>query len=98
MLSTYHGHVGCLHAFVALFDVELDALSLFQIPEAIASDRGKVNKEVIATGSLDEPKSLGSVEPLDRSTTSFCHFKPFKTDVRSKGYPRSLQTEKRPDL
>jgi hypothetical protein len=45
---------------LALLDVELDVLSLFQVPEAIALDCGEVDKDVSAFLPLDKPIALGT--------------------------------------
>ena len=46
-------------------DLELDRLTLFQGPEAVATDRGVVDEHVAATLALNEPVALGVIEPLD---------------------------------
>jgi hypothetical protein len=73
-----------LQALLALLDVKLDALPLFQVPEAFALDRGIVDKDVIGTLPRYEPIALGSIEPLDSSSYSFRHFSPSFLVVRKK--------------
>ena len=54
-----------LGAILALADLELDALSLVQRPEAVALDLRVVHEDVsAATVLLDEPEALLAVEPL----------------------------------
>ena len=67
LLPTYYGHVACLQALLALLDVELDPLPLFQVPEAITLDSGEMDKDILAFLLRYEPIALASVEPLDRS-------------------------------
>src|SRR5687767_2527140 len=59
------GDVPCLRALWTVDDLELDRLTLFQGPEAVATDRGVVHEHVAATLTLNEPVALGVVEPLD---------------------------------
>src|SRR6187401_2828938 len=59
------GDVPCLRTFRAVYDLEFDRLTLFQGPEAVATDRGVVHEHVAATLALNEPIPLGVVEPLD---------------------------------
>ncbi len=51
-LPTYYSHVGRLQALLALLDVELDPLSLFQVPEAVTLDSGEMDKDILE--GLDE--------------------------------------------
>jgi hypothetical protein len=83
-LPAQHGHIGRLQALLALLDVELDALTFFQVPEAIASDCGEMDKDVSAFLPLDKPVALGSIEPLYSSSYSFRHVTPFRYFVRKK--------------
>ena len=46
LLPPYDGHICRLQALLALLDVELDGLSLFQVPEPIALDGGVVDKDI----------------------------------------------------
>src|SRR6187431_232497 len=57
--------VPCLGALGTVNDLELDRLTLFQGPEAVATDRGVVDEDVAAALTLNEPVALGVVEPLD---------------------------------
>src|SRR5918994_1381348 len=59
------GDVPCLRTLGAVDDFEFDRLTLFQGPEAVATDRGVVDEDVAATLALNEPVALGVVEPLD---------------------------------
>jgi hypothetical protein len=87
LLPTYDGHVGRLQSLGALHNVKLDALSLFQIPEAIALDRREMHKDIFAFLPGYEPKALASVEPLDGSCCFFRHVSPLKNVVRRKVEP-----------
>jgi hypothetical protein len=69
---------------LALLDVELNLLTFFQVPEAIALDCREMDKDVSAFLPLDKPIALGSIEPLDSSSYSFRHFTPFNYFVRKK--------------
>jgi hypothetical protein len=86
-----------LQSFGTLLDVELDALPLFQVPEAFAANCGVMDKDIRAGLPLDEAIAFGSIEPLDGSTCSFRHFLPFTYFVRRKELP-ILAKKKRPDL
>src|SRR5687767_15858508 len=59
------GDVPCLRTLGAVDDLEFNRLTLFQGPEAVATDRGVVHEHVAATLALNEPITLGVVEPLD---------------------------------
>src|SRR5438552_2843035 len=59
------GDVPCLRTLRAVDDLEFDRLTLFQGPEAVATDSGIVHKHVAATFALNETVALGVVEPLD---------------------------------
>src|SRR5687767_5916751 len=59
------GDVPRLRTLGAIDDLEFDRLTLFQGPEAVATDRGVVHEHVAATLTLNEPVALGVVEPLD---------------------------------
>src|SRR5689334_22028515 len=59
------GDVPCLRTLRTVDDLELDRLTLFQRPEAVATDRGVVHEHVAATLALDETVALSVVEPLD---------------------------------
>jgi len=54
-----------LQALAALLDIELNALSFSQIPDAIASDGGVMDKHVSASLPRNEAKALVFIEPLD---------------------------------
>src|SRR5438067_10211350 len=59
------GDVPCLRTLRAVDDLEFDRLTLFQGPEAVATDSGIVHEHVAATFALNETIALGVVEPLD---------------------------------
>src|SRR5207237_6744968 len=59
------GDVPRLRTLGAVDDLELDRLTLFQGPEAVATDCGVVNEHVAATLPFNETVALGVVEPLD---------------------------------
>src|SRR5687767_53434 len=59
------GDVPRLRTLGAIDDLEFDRLTLFQGPEAVATDRGVVHEHVAATLALNEPIAFGVVEPLD---------------------------------
>jgi hypothetical protein len=59
------GDVPRLRNLGAVDDFELDRLTLFKGPEAVATDRGIVHKYVAATLPFNETVALGVVEPLD---------------------------------
>jgi hypothetical protein len=59
------GDVPCLRALWTVDDLELDRLTLFQGPEAVATDRGVVHEHVASTLALNEPVPFGVIEPLD---------------------------------
>src|SRR5271169_6918555 len=63
-LRDYDNLVG-LRAPVALRDLELDPLSLFEGAVAIRLDSREVDEDVLATVDGDEAVSLVRVEPLD---------------------------------
>src|SRR5437763_12281138 len=60
-----HDHLFGLRAPVALRDLELDPLSLFEGAVAIRLDRGEVDENVLATVDGDKAVSLVRVEPFD---------------------------------
>ena len=59
------GDVPCLRTLRTVDDLELDRLTLFQGPEAVATDCGVVHEDVAATLAFNESVALGVVEPLD---------------------------------
>jgi len=87
LLPTYHGHVGRLQSLLALLDVELHALSFFQVPKAIALDLREMDKDISAFRPGYKPVALSSIEPLDGSSFSFRHVSPLKIVVRRKVSP-----------
>src|SRR6185369_8333514 len=54
-----------LRALLALRDLELDALSVFQRLVAVHLDRGEVDENVLSAVDRDEAIALLAVEPLD---------------------------------
>src|ERR1700756_5292840 len=60
-----HDHLVGLRAPVALRDLELDPLSLFEGAVAIRLDRREMDENVLATVDGDKAVSLVRVEPLD---------------------------------
>jgi hypothetical protein len=70
-----------------LLDIELYALSFGQVPDAIASDGGIMDKYVSASLPLNEAKAFVFIEPLDGSFRSLSHFLPFTYVVRRKVQP-----------
>src|SRR5690242_20961858 len=60
-----HDNLVGLRASVALRDLELDALSLFEGAVTIRLDRGEMDENVLATVDGDEAVSLVRVKPLD---------------------------------
>jgi hypothetical protein len=76
-----------LQALATLLDIELNALSFSQIPDAIASDGGIVDKQVSASIPRNEAKAFVFIEPLDGSFRSLRHFLPFTYVVRRKVQP-----------
>src|SRR5688572_20521558 len=59
------GDVPCLRTLWTVDDLEFDRLTLFQGPEAVATDRGVVHEHVAATLALNEPVPFCVIEPLD---------------------------------
>ena len=59
------GDVPCLRTLWTVDDLEFDGLTLFQGPEAVATDRGVMHEHIAATLALNESIALGVVEPLD---------------------------------
>jgi hypothetical protein len=59
------GDVPCLRTFRTVNDLEFDRLTLFQGPEAVATDRGIMDEYVAAALPFNETVALGVVEPLD---------------------------------
>src|SRR5262249_24541784 len=65
--------LGCLRAFLALLDVERDALALIQAAVTAALDRGVVHEHVRATTvRTEEAVALLAVEPLDGALCHSC--------------------------
>ena len=58
-------HRVSLGTLLALNNVELDLISLFQRLVSVLLNRGVVNEYIRAVVASDEPISLGVVEPLD---------------------------------
>src|ERR1700746_2964525 len=66
------GDVGCLRSFLALNDFEFHFVSFGERLEPTAADRAEMHEDVRSSLSGDEAKSLGVVEPFDR-TCDACH-------------------------
>src|SRR5712691_11947185 len=65
-LRRVHGcDVGCLQAFGALHEVELNGRSFGERAEPLSLNRGEVNENILAAFHADEAIALGIVEPLD---------------------------------
>jgi hypothetical protein len=86
-LPAYDSHVRRLQALLALLDVELDGLALFQISEALALDGRVVDKDVVTSLARYEAIAFSAIEPLDGSSFSFRHVTPFVNIVRRKVWP-----------
>jgi hypothetical protein len=71
----HYGDVVGLEALGALLDLELDPRALIEAAVAVGLDGGKVHKHILSAIPLDEPKTLGGIEPLD--STLFLHGKTF---------------------
>ena len=64
----YHRNVACLGSLGALFDIELDLLSLLQVTISIALNGGEMDEDVLSTFALDEAEgwsNCGSGWPAD---------------------------------
>src|ERR1043166_9156527 len=59
------GDVPRLRTLWTVNDLEFDRLALFQGQEAVATDRGVMDKDVAAALPFNETVALGVVEPLD---------------------------------
>ena len=59
------GDVPRLRALRAIDDLEFDRLTLFQGPEAVATDRGVMHEYVAAALPFNESVAFSVVEPLD---------------------------------
>jgi hypothetical protein len=66
--------VACLGTLGALFNIELDLLALLQIPIPIALNGGEMDEDVLSTFTLDEAKTLITIEPLDSTNYTLRHF------------------------
>ena len=60
-------------SLVGLLNVELDALSFLECAEAITTDRGEMDENVLAHIAGDESVPLGIAEPLDCPSFSLAH-------------------------
>src|SRR5881409_2722096 len=59
------GDVACLRALGAVDDLELHCLAFLERSESVALNGRVVHEDVTASVALDEPVTLGVVEPLD---------------------------------
>ena len=85
--------VGRLRAFLALSDVEADALVLIEGAETLALDRRVMDKKIrTALIGGDEPETLFGVEPLDGALShdDFLFFFVLDTDALSLGKFRAI--------
>jgi hypothetical protein len=63
-----------LWTFRTIFDSELHALALLQVPESVTDNGGVMNENVLRTAiGLDESVPLHAAEPLDRTLRLVCH-------------------------
>ena len=67
------GYVLRLEAFLALGHREFNTLALFQITEAIATDRAEVDEYIFAAIAGDESETLSAIEPFYGSLFSVSH-------------------------
>ena len=65
------GNVGGLQALGALFDFELDSLTLFQAAEAIGLNSGEVDEDIIAALIRNKAVAFAAVEPFDCAGDTF---------------------------
>lgn len=73
VLGLQSDNVLSLEALIAVDHGELHLLALFQITEAIATDRAEVYEDIISTVARDKAKALGAIEPLNGSLFSISH-------------------------
>jgi len=66
-------HVRSLRSFLALNDFEFNLIALREGLEARATYRAEVHEDIWPSFARYEAKSLGVVEPFDRTRDS-CHF------------------------
>jgi hypothetical protein len=57
-----------------LFNIELDLLAFLQVPISIALNGGEMDEDVLSTFTLDEAKTLITIEPLDSTNYTLRHF------------------------
>ena len=67
------GYVRGLRPLRSVGDLELDPIILGEALEAVTLDGREVNENVGAVLLLDEPETLGVVEPLHGTSESFSH-------------------------
>ncbi len=72
-LLSYRGNVLGLGAFLALDHGKFYALALFQIAEAIATDRTEVHEHIFAAIAGDESEAFSAIEPFNGSLLSVSH-------------------------
>jgi hypothetical protein len=60
-------HVRGVQSFGALLAFELDRVTLVQCLISVLLNSREVYEDILASGTLDEPISFGSVEPLDHA-------------------------------
>ena len=70
--STDFCHVRSLRSFLALHNFELDFIALGERLESGSTNCAEMHKNVRASLTRNEAKSLGVVEPFDRASDA-CH-------------------------
>jgi hypothetical protein len=66
--------VGSLKAFGTFLGRELDALTFFQVAEAVTLDSGIMDEDIVSAFTLDEAVAFATIKPLDCTDDSFRHF------------------------
>src|SRR5215208_4692498 len=70
--SAYFGDVRSLRSLLSLHHFELDLIALGERFETGSADRAEMDENVRTAFTRNEAKSLGVVEPFDR-TSDACH-------------------------
>jgi hypothetical protein len=70
LLASWLGYVRSLRPLRSVGDLELDPIIFGEALEAVSLDGREVNENVWAVLLLDEPKTLGVVEPLHGVNTT----------------------------
>jgi hypothetical protein len=66
-------YLSCPQAFGIMLDGKFDALTLFEVTEALGLDCAVMNKNILAILARDEAIAFGAVEPFYSSSHSFVH-------------------------